>query len=235
MTDSDSDSDAEIFGRKTQAQRRDLTRAKLLAAATDLFSRNGYHRTQVMDIVTRAHVSAGTFYRYFDDKQGIFQAIAEELSDHEVEEAQKTRAMMFEAPDFASEVRGMVQFFERHFERVVRLGALYRAMDNSGRVDLRRDPSAMREHIVSALTEYLSRTGLKDTEDLDSLARMIKGVISELRHSMMRTGKPTPAQAARLVTRFVQGGMAAYTTRHPRYPGLFSDEWRDVLEREAKA
>jgi AcrR family transcriptional regulator len=229
-SDSDSDSDTAGYGRKTQAQRRDQTRAKLLAAATDLFSRNGYHRTQVMDIVTRARVSAGTFYRYFDDKQGIFQAIAEELSDHEVDEAQKTRSMPWEAADFASEVRGMVQFFERHFERVVRRAALYRAMDNSGRVDLRRDHSTMREHIVKALTEHLSRTGVKDTEDLESLARMIRGVISELRHSMMLTGKPTPAQAARLVTRFVQGGMAAYTTRH----GLFSDEWREVLEREAK-
>ncbi len=45
--------------RMTQAQRRDQTRAKLLDAAKELFSQHGYHRTQVMDIVTRARVSAG--------------------------------------------------------------------------------------------------------------------------------------------------------------------------------
>ncbi|HEX2679264.1 MAG TPA: helix-turn-helix domain-containing protein, partial [Polyangiales bacterium] len=99
----------EYLGRLTQAERRDKTRAKLLAAATELFSQNGYHRTQVMDIVTTAHVSAGTFYRYFDDKQGIFFALAEELGGHEVDEAKKARAMILEAPDFASAVRGMVQ------------------------------------------------------------------------------------------------------------------------------
>jgi AcrR family transcriptional regulator len=225
----------ETICRLTQAQRRDQTRARLLEAAKVLFSQHGYHRTQVMDIVTTAHVSAGTFYRYFDDKQGIFFAIAEELSGHEVEEARKARAMVLEAPDFASAVRNMVGFLERHFERVVERAALYRALHNSGVVDLRRDHAwAMRQRAVKAFAEQLRRTGPKDTEDLESLARMVSGCISELRYAMMQTGKPTPAQAARLVTRFVQGGMAAYTTASPRYPGLFSDEWREVLEREAR-
>jgi AcrR family transcriptional regulator len=221
--------------RKTQAQRRDHTRAKLLDAAKDLFGQQGYHRTQVMDIVTRAHVSAGTFYRYFDDKQGIFFAIAEELSSHELEEASKARAMMLEATDFATAVANMVLFLERHFERVVARSALYRALDNSGVVDLRRDVSwTMRESAVKALAEHLRRSGPKDTEDLDSLARMVAGVISSLRDAMIQTGNPTPAQAARLVTRFLQGGMAAFTVQQPRHPGLFSDEWRDVLEQLAR-
>jgi AcrR family transcriptional regulator len=221
--------------RKTQAERRDYTRAKLLEAAKDLFSQHGYHRTQVMDIVTRAKVSAGTFYRYFDDKQGIFFAITDELSDHEAEEASRARAMILEATDFATAVANMVLFLERHFERVVARAALYRALDNSGVVGLRRDVSwSMREKAVQALAEHLRRSGPKDTEDLDSLARMIAGVIASLRDAMIQTGQPTPAQAARLVTRFLQGGMAAYTTQNPRHPGLFADEWREVLERVAR-
>src|SRR5262245_14891849 len=170
--------------RKTQAQRRDHTRAKLLEAAKDLFSQHGYHRTQVMDIVTRAHVSAGTFYRYFDDKQGIFFAIADELSGHEAEEASRARAMILEATDFATAVANMVLFLERHFERVVARAALYRALDNSGVVDLRRDASAaMRERAVQALAEHIRRGGQMDTDDIDSLARMVGGVISSLRNA----------------------------------------------------
>ena len=222
-------------GRLTQAQRRDQTRARLLDAAKELFSQHGYHRTQVMDIVTRAKVSAGTFYRYFDDKQGIFFAITSELSSHEVDEARKARAMILEARDFESAVRNMVHYLERHFERIVERASLYRALHNSGVVDMRQDHAwVMRERAVKALAEQLGKTGAKDTEDLESLARMITGVISELRYAMMQTGKPTPAQAARLCTRFLQGGMAAYTTRSPRFPGLFSEEWREVLEREAR-
>ena len=63
---------------------------------------------------------------------------------------------------------------------------------------------------------------------------MIAGVIASLRDAMIQTGTPTPAQAARLVTRFLQGGMAAYTSKNPRHPGLFTDEWREVLERVAR-
>lgn len=221
--------------RLTQAQRRDNTRARLLAAATDLFSQAGYHRTQVMDIVTKAHVSAGTFYRYFDDKQGIFFAIVEELGGHEVEEARKAGAMILQAPTFAIAVRNMVEFLERHFERVMERAALYRALTNSGVVDGRRDHAwAMHEHVVQALAEQLRKSGPKDTEDLQSLARMMLGVSSELRYAMIQTGKPTAAQAARLVTRFLQGAMAAYTTSCPRYPGVHSDEWRESLDQEAK-
>jgi AcrR family transcriptional regulator len=224
-----------ICNRLTQAQRRDQTRARLLDAAKELFSQHGYHRTQVMDIVSSARVSAGTFYRYFEDKQGIFFAIAEELSSHELEDARKARAMVLESPDFASAVRNMVHFLERHFERVVERAPLYRALHNSGVVDLRRDHAwVMRDRAIKAFAEQLRKSGPKDTEDLESLARMMSGCIAELRYAMIQTGKPTPAQAARLVTRFVQGGMAAYTTGNPRYPGLFSDDFREVLEREAR-
>jgi AcrR family transcriptional regulator len=225
----------ELIGRLTQAQRRDHTRQRLLAAATELFSQNGYHRTQVMDIVTKARVSAGTFYRYFDDKQGIFFALAEELGGHEIDEARKAREMILQAPSFASGVRTMVSFLERHFERCTERAKLYRTLLNSGVVDGRKDHSfAMHELVAKALAEQLHRSGPKDTEDLESLARMMIGVISEVRYAMIHTGRPAPAHAARLVTRFLQGALLAYSSKNPRYPGLFSDEFRDVLEREAK-
>jgi AcrR family transcriptional regulator len=221
--------------RLTQEQRRDHARGKLLAVATELFSQNGYHRTQVMDIVTQAHVSAATFYRYFDDKQAIFFAIVEELATHEVEEARKARAVIAGAPDFGRAVRDMVQSLERHFERVVEHAALYRALHNSGIVDAGRDHVwAMRERAVAALAEELGKTGPKDTADLESLARMFIGVTTEMRCAIIYTGKPSPAQAARLVTRFLQGAMAAYSTSDPRLGNLVSGKWRDALDREAK-
>jgi AcrR family transcriptional regulator len=221
--------------RLTQEQRRDHARAKLLAVATELFSENGYHRTQVMDIVTKARVSAATFYRYFDDKQAIFCAIAEALAAHEVEEARKARAMIAGATDFGRAVRDMVQSLERHFERAVQHAALYRALHNSGVVDAGRDHLwAMRERAVAAMAEELAKTGPKDTEDLESLARMVIGVTTEMRSALIYTGKPTPARAARLVTRFLQGAMVAYSTQDPRFAKVFNSKWRDALDHEAK-
>lgn len=216
------------------ALRRHLTRSKLLAAAKGLFGKHGYHRTQVMDIVNQARVSAGTFYKHFDDKQGIFSAIAEELSCHELAEAERASAMILQAPDFPAAVRGMVDYLEHHFERVMERATLYQALASSGLVDSRRDhASAMREKVIAALAEQLQRSGPKDTADLDSLARMMVGVIAEIRSVMVRTGKPSPAHAARLVSRFLQGALAAYTTASPRYPDLFGGPWRETLETES--
>jgi AcrR family transcriptional regulator len=221
--------------RPTQEQRRDQARAKLLAVATALFSEHGYHRTQVMDIVSQARVSAATFYRYFDDKQSIFCAIADELAAHEVEEARKARAMIAGATDFGRAVRDMVQSLERHFERAVQHAALYRALHSSGVVEAGHDRLwAMRERAVAAMAEELGKTGPKDTDDLHSLARMVIGVTSEMRSALIYTGKPSPAEAARLVTRFLQGAMVAYSTRDPRFAKLFNAKWREALDREAK-
>jgi AcrR family transcriptional regulator len=190
--------------------------------------------SDVMDIVTGGLVSGGTFYLFFDDKQGFFFALAEELTCHEVDEAKKARDMIVGAPDFKTSVRAMVTFLEMHFERMVQYAQLYRALHNSGVVDDRRDHAwVMKERAVKALAEQLGKSGSKDTTDLDSLARLMMGAIGELRYAMIHTGKPTPAQAARLVTRFLQGGMVAYATRDPRHAALFTDEWREALDDEA--
>lgn len=48
----------------------------IIEAAEELFSRYGYHKTQVMDIVKAVGMSAGTFYHYFKDKRDLFEQIA---------------------------------------------------------------------------------------------------------------------------------------------------------------
>ena len=48
------------------------TRAQLVEAATACFGEYGYERTRIQDIVTRAGVSQGNFYRHFESKREIF-------------------------------------------------------------------------------------------------------------------------------------------------------------------
>lgn len=62
---------------KGAEKRRFETREKLTATAQELFSRKGYHNTQIIDIVKAAKVSAGTFYNYFSDKKDIFEQLVE--------------------------------------------------------------------------------------------------------------------------------------------------------------
>lgn len=57
------------------------TRARILAAARKQFAAFGYRRTGIADVARRAGVAAGTIYRYFDSKEGVFREVVRELNE----------------------------------------------------------------------------------------------------------------------------------------------------------
>ena len=58
-------------------QLRDARRAQLLQAASNVFSRIGFHAANVSDVATEAGVSQGTIYHYFKSKDDLFMAVFE--------------------------------------------------------------------------------------------------------------------------------------------------------------
>lgn len=58
------------------ARSRAETRRRLIDAGTELFAREGLHRTTSTQIARAAGVAAGTFYLHFPDKQALFREIA---------------------------------------------------------------------------------------------------------------------------------------------------------------
>ncbi len=78
-------------GRRLQA-RGARTRAKLLAAAQDVFTDLGYHEASIVKITEAAGVAQGTFYLYFGSKQDVFEEVVLDLNRrvrHYVNEAAK--------------------------------------------------------------------------------------------------------------------------------------------------
>ena len=61
------------------------TRRRLLDAGIATLPVLGYHETRVDDIVVAAGVSHGTFYRYFDSKDALFQVLAAEAATRMVD------------------------------------------------------------------------------------------------------------------------------------------------------
>lgn len=51
------------------------TRQRILAAAAEVFARQGYEKTRVADIAEGAGVSHGNFYRHFTDKDDVLDAV----------------------------------------------------------------------------------------------------------------------------------------------------------------
>ncbi len=53
-----------------------LTRARILAAAKDVFETSGLLDARISDITARANLAQGTFYTYFTSKQEVFREVA---------------------------------------------------------------------------------------------------------------------------------------------------------------
>ncbi|MDA8044755.1 MAG: TetR/AcrR family transcriptional regulator, partial [Actinomycetota bacterium] len=57
------------------------TRARLLAAAKEIFEESGFLDARISDIAERAGLSHGSFYHYFESKEEIFREVAEAVEE----------------------------------------------------------------------------------------------------------------------------------------------------------
>lgn len=62
----------------SRRRRKDARPSELTAAALELFVEKGFAGTRLDDVATRAGVSKGTLYLYFDSKEALFKAVVEE-------------------------------------------------------------------------------------------------------------------------------------------------------------
>src|SRR4051812_44333589 len=81
-------------------------RERLVVAAVDLFTEQGYDATTVAEIAERAGVTKSTFFRYFPDKRELLVAGQETLSRLLVEG-------IAEAPDGAGPLEAVAAGLER--------------------------------------------------------------------------------------------------------------------------
>jgi AcrR family transcriptional regulator len=63
---------------KISTQQREARREQILAAALTCFSRDGFHQTTMADIVRESGLSQGTLYLYFNSKDDLIAAIADD-------------------------------------------------------------------------------------------------------------------------------------------------------------
>ena len=74
---------ATVMSRKETQQR---TRERLLAAASKVFARRGYHRATVDEIASEAGFTSGALYSNFTGKEELFLALADRQVDERVAE-----------------------------------------------------------------------------------------------------------------------------------------------------
>ena len=82
-------------------------REDILAAALALFAERGFHGTAVPLVAEKAHVGAGTFYRYFESKEALVNALFQQWK------TELGRRLLENFPADASPRRQFHTYFER--------------------------------------------------------------------------------------------------------------------------
>jgi AcrR family transcriptional regulator len=143
----------------------DETRTRILAAAIDLFRRQGFETTTMREIAAAAEVATGAAYYYFDSKDAIVLAFYGQAQDEMaplLEEALASRT------DLKTRVAALLDIKLKYFEpNRALLGALASHADPAHPLSPFSEPTrAIRERDMRYFERALEEARLRITADL---------------------------------------------------------------------
>ena len=152
-------------------------RSQILEAAIVCFSRDGFHRTTMQDIVKQSRLSPGAIYNYFESKEEIIEAIANARHAKErvlVSEARKE-------PDVASVLKRIRDAFfgelrnpKERLRRRVGIQLWAEAQRNPGILKIvRRGVNGPRKLLRTIISDGKRRKEISDEVDPDATARFM--------------------------------------------------------------
>ena len=89
---------------RTQEERKADTRARLIAAAADLFARKGFHAVSAEAVADAADRTTGALYSHFGGKDGLLLALVEQWL---TESAERILAGVEEAKNLNGRLRAL--------------------------------------------------------------------------------------------------------------------------------
>lgn len=168
------------------------TRNALVAAARVVFERDGYLEARLADISAEAGVASGSLYTYFEGKEEIFRAVAEQVAEEMVHPHLRARTGVTdprELIDLAN--REYLRAYKKNaklmglFEQVSQVDEEFRA------VRIERAEAFVRRN--AKMIRTLQEAGVADTE-LDPLltAHALSGMVSRMAYVAYVQQVPMP-------------------------------------------
>lgn len=166
--------------RRTQAERTAGTRAALVAAARPLFTAKGYAAVGTDELASAAGVTRGALYHQFGGKEGLFEAVFEELSVQIVEHLAAGRSHIVGGADAISAMRSDIDAWlavcaRPEVQRIVLLEAPVALGYERWRDFGRRHGMGLVEQVVAELVE----SGTISPQPVTPLAHVLIGALEE--------------------------------------------------------
>jgi len=182
------------------------TRRALLAAATQLFARQGYADTSIDDVVIGARVTRGALYHHFPSKLEIFRAVCTSTEEQVVARVRESGRLGGGTPR-EQVMRALDRYFAECRDPTYQAIVLREAHETQLRPESTRYIPAMSE-LVRGMVLELQSAGAITTEDPELLARLVCAVLCESAYAVGTHRKPDTVveQAKRLVGRMLFGG-----------------------------
>lgn len=194
-------------------------RAKIIAAARDLFLSDGFDRSSVDAVAAKAGVSKRTVYDYYGDKQNLLLAVVEEsssavldmieqgISDHLREFEDLKQALILFCEQIVASANG-----SSDYKALIRLVMVEAA--NLPESFFERLDNATEEGIIRKFTEF-GQTGLLDVPDPEMATKHFAALTFLLVFNQPRkTGTLEKEQTKRIITEGVRVFLSAYAPRN---------------------
>jgi AcrR family transcriptional regulator len=165
--------------RRTQAERREATRAALIGAARELFAARGFAAVGTSEIVSRAGVTRGALYHHFTDKHDLFRAVYERV-EQELTERIVTEVPLAGADDPVVVLRrGTARFLDACLEPEVQRIALLDAPAVLGYEVWREIGERYGLGLIAAALQSAVDSGALSAQPVRPLAHVLLGALDE--------------------------------------------------------
>ena len=176
----------------THAERKEVTRAALVAAARQLFADRGFAATSTEEILAAAGLSRGALYHHFRNKEHLFEAVYEAV---EADLTHRVVARSIRGRDAMHQLRLGVDAFldnclDPDVQRIVLLdGPTVLSWETWREIDERYAYG-----LIKAALDEAVRTGLVDRQPTEPLAHVLLGAMIQAGMVVARAADPQVAK-----------------------------------------
>ncbi|MBL8560007.1 MAG: TetR/AcrR family transcriptional regulator [Hyphomonadaceae bacterium] len=160
----------------SQSERREETRARLIAAARTAFVEDGYEAAALDRILALAGVSKGALYHHFESKEDLFAAVFDGVSRETIARARKVKARTAFGRLVAAAC-AWLEAVEAPDARAIMLEEAPRAL---GSQRAREIEDANAHAVMRAAIEAVVNAGEGRCADPDLAARLLNATLAEL-------------------------------------------------------